>query len=219
MVKISSEYSALPNAKKPNPMVQKAIEYLAGQRDFKGEMKVADQGCGALRHLKLILESYDHIYLIDTREQFNRKHIIDGVKTTIPDYVSNLELPNKEICLMTNTEFSRTSLDLDAIFNICALDVILPRTRIEMLRAAKRNLKEGSNFILIIPRNDTTILCRCKEDNKYSDGHYFKHHGIYTFYSNFRNYESLLETVSGFGFNLIKDLSVYRQICLILALQ
>lgn len=219
MIKISSEYSALPNAKKPNPMLRKAIEYLAGQRDFKGEMKVADQGCGALRHLKVMLESYDNIYLIDTREQFNRTHIIDGAKTTIPAYVSNLKLPNKQISLMTNTQFSRASLNLDTIFNICAFDVVLPKTRIEMLGAAKRNLREGGNFIVIIPRNDSSILCRCKEDNEYSDGHYFKHHGIYTFYANFRNYESLLETVSGFGFNLIKDLSIYRQICLILALE
>ena len=116
MMRISSEYFALPNAKKPSPMLARAIEYLAGQRDFKGEMKVADQGCGALRHLKLMLESYDHIYLIDTREQFNRKHTIDGVKTTVPDYVSNLELANRQICLMTNRDFSRTSLDLDAIY-------------------------------------------------------------------------------------------------------
>lgn len=219
MIKISSEYSALPNAKKPNPMLSKAIEYIAGKGGLTHEMKVADQGCGALRHLKVMLESYDHICLIDTREQFNRNHIIDGVKTTIPAYVTNLKLPCKRIVLMTNPEFMRTSLNLDAIYNICAFDVVLPKVRVEMLRAAKRNLKEGGNFIVIIPRNDTSILCRCKEDNRHSDGYYFKHHGIYTFFTNFRNYDSLLETVSGFGFRLIKDLSIYRQICLILGLK
>jgi hypothetical protein len=219
MIKISPEYSALPNAKKPNPMLQKAIEYLAIQRDFKSEMKVADQGFGALRHLKLMLESYDQIYLIDTKEQFNRAHTIDGAKTTIPTYISNLKLPNKQISLMTNTQFSRTSLELDAVYNMCTFDVALPKTRVEMLRAAKRNLKEGGYFVLIIPRNDTTILCRCKDDNKYLDGYYFKHHGIYTFYTNFRNYDGLMKATSGFGFNLIKDLSIYRQICLILALK
>lgn len=71
---------------------------------------------------------------------------------------------------MDNTEFLASELDLNAVFNICTFDVVMSETRIEMLEAARQNMKEGGNFILIIPRNDSSIICRCKDDNKLLQG-------------------------------------------------
>lgn len=219
MIKICPEYSTQPNAQKPNPMLRKALEYLVQRWGYPNEKKVAEQGCGALRHLKQMLETFDYIYLIDTKQQFDRSHTIEGVKTTIPDYVKSLQLPNKQVVLMANTEFLATSISLDAIFNICTFDVNLPETRIGMLKAARRNLNENGYFILIIARNDDSILSRCTTENRYSDGYYFKHHGTYTFFTNFKNHDSLVELSSKFGFHLTEDLSIYRQVCLIFTIK
>ena len=218
MISIKPEYSTQPCAQLPNPMVRRAIDYLHASQDASEQIKIADQGCGALRHLRVLLKSYDHITLVDTKLQLSRKHTLDGIQRTIPEYIDSLELRNKDVLIMDNTEFLASRLDLNAIFNICTFDVVIPETRIEMLEAARQNLKDGGNFILIIPRNDSSIICRCKDDNKLSDGHYFKRYGAFTFYTNFRKYDDLLDIMAALGFTLVKDLSIFRQVCLIMAI-
>lgn len=214
-IEIKPEYSTQPFGQKPNPMVKKAIEYLAEERGFGEDNKVADQGCGALRHLRIFMGYYNEIYMVDTEYQMNRIREIEGKRTTIIEYVNNLKVENRKLKLVSSKEFLRTNLELDAIFNICTFDVVLPETRREMLEAAKRNLSKGGYFVLIVARNDSSILCRCKEENKYSDGYCFKNHGVYTFYTNFREIKGLVNMASEFSLELVEGLSIYRQACLL----
>jgi len=217
-IEIKPEYSTQPFGQKPNPMVKKAIEYLAYKRGFGADNKVADQGCGALRHLRTFIEYYNELYLVDTEYQINRSGKIEGDRTSIIEYINNLKVQKGKLKLLSSKEFLRTNLELDAIFNICTFDVVPPETRKEMLEAATRNLIKGGYFVLIVPRNDSSILCRCKKGNKYSDGYCFKHHGVYTFYTNFRAFKGLVDMASELNLEVLEDLSIYRQVCLLFTL-
>ena len=71
-IEIKPEYSTQPFGQKLNPMVIKAIEYLVEQKGCCGDSKVADQGCGALRHIRLLIEYYNEVYLVDTEHQIKK---------------------------------------------------------------------------------------------------------------------------------------------------
>lgn len=214
-IEIKTEYSTQPFGQKPNPMVEKSIRYLAEKNGYCEDSKIADQGCGALRHLRELMKYYNYIYMVDTELQINRSREIEGKKTTIKEYINGLKIPNKTFELMSNKEFLRANLGLDAIFNLCTFDVVLPETRKEMLKAAEKNLRKGGCFVLIVPRNDSSILCRCKKENMYADGHYFKNRGAYTFYTNFRDHNGLINMASEYNLELIEDISIYRHVCLV----
>lgn len=218
-IKINSAYSALPSIAKPNPFVSIAITHIFNNilvsEDFN-RLKIADQGCGKLRHLKILSEYFNTIYFIDVEFQLNRIQKLFGLKIDIKEYIDSIKIPGKRLFVISELDFESSNLNLDMIFNICVLDVEIPKTRKAMISAAYKNLKKNGLYIVIIPRNDQSILVRCKIKNKYIDGHVFHHHGVTTFYKNYRNTKQLINILQSQGFSLESDLSVYRQVCLIL---
>lgn len=214
-IEIKPEYSTQPFGQKPNPMVKKAIDYLVEIGGLGADKKVADQGCGALRHLKMFMGYYNELLLIDTEYQINKIREIEGKQTSLLEYINALEVQKGKPKIISNKEFFRANLELDAIFNICTFDVVLSETRKEMLEAATRNLRKSGYLVLIVPRNDSSILCRCKKGNKHSDGHCFKNHGVFTFYKNFRTAKELVDIASEFSLEVVQDFSIYRQVCLL----
>jgi len=214
---VKSSYSAQPSSSKPNPFVEKSIHYIIEKSLIAKAprlINVADQGCGKLRHLPVFGKYFRQLILVDTTDQLNRRQKIFEVdNTTIAEYVGGAK--QKRIQVMSADLFARTRLALDLIFNVCVLDVELPDSRKAMFGAATRNLRTGGFFVVIVPRNDQTILVRCTHENEYRDGHVFRHHGIATFYRNFRHQSELAKLGSGIGLSLVVDLSIYRQICLI----
>ncbi len=84
------------------------------------------------------------------------------------------------------------------------------------MKSSFNNLRDEGLFILIIPRNISSILKRCTSKNKYLDGYYFKHHGIMTFYKNFDYIEPLFKILNEIGFTISADLTERQYICLFL---
>ena len=178
---------------------------------------VADQGCGRLRHLPVLQEHFNTIYLVDTEFQLGRRQTLFGQeRSTIREYVDTLSSPDGSLSVLSDTEFACSALGLDLVFNTCVFDVETPAQRSAMALAAHRNLRDQGIYVLIVPRNDHSILRRCHDDNRYLDGHIFHHHGVSTFYKNFRNTGPLLQLLTDRGFSVKSDLSVHRQICLLL---
>jgi len=215
---ICSEYTAQASTFQPNRMVRLAIESLYHDKSCKvvsRKSKVADQGCGKLRHLKVLVESFQRIHLVDQQVQLTRKQTLFGKSNkNVIDYVKN-KFKKGRVSTLPSTKFAKTKLNLDVILNACTFDVVTPNSRNEMTIAAHRNLRKGGVFILIVPRNDQNILKRCNHENKYCDGHVFSHHGIHTFFKNFRDHGPLIKNLKQVGFELLQDLSVYRHVCLI----
>jgi len=218
MFDIRSEYSAQPSIHQPNRMVGLAIERLRRckhNRTCLSESSVADQGCGKLRHLPILTKSFKAVYLVDQQAQLERRQRLFGVSnTTIVDYVEKNYNPNS-VHVLSAFEFGKSRLGLELVLNACTFDVVTPNSRREMISSAHSNLRKGGMFILIIPRNDQSILKRCNHKNKYWDGHVFSHHAIHTFFRNFRDHGSLMKNVKKAGFELVENMSIYRQICLI----
>lgn len=217
-VKLNPEYTAQASIATPNRMIKIAIENLKKSECLNGSMRqfrVADQGCGKLRHLNLLLELFQKVYLIDKEEQLLRKQrLFDKDSSIIPEYISSCNYSDR-IKVFSNTDFANKHLRLDLVLNACTFDVVLNHSRKEMVDAAYRNLRKGGYFVLIIPRNDQSITKRCFEKNRYHDGHVFEHHSIRTFFKNYKNHSGLIRVVKSRSYKLLMDLSTYRQVCLI----
>jgi len=219
-IEINSAYSAQPSIATPNPFVEIAIKYCLENglisRD-SNKTRIADQGCGNLRHLTILCRYFDTIYLVDKEYQLNRLKRLFGLDgTNVKDYISSLKMSGKKFTVLSDSVFDSSNLNLDIVFNICVFDVEVPKTRKAMTTAAYKNLKKGGFYVVIIPRNDQSILVRCTTKNRYLDGHIFQHHRITSFYKNYRDTRSMIYTLAKHGFVLETDLSVYRQVCLIL---
>jgi SAM-dependent methyltransferase len=215
-IKIHPESSAQRRSQPANPALKLALAFVRHSRpEIKKWGRVADLGCGKLRHYDLLLPGSDELYLVDTQEQLSRLHADADQKYRITDVAATARENGKRVFALSSGDFADSSLNLDLIVCVAVLDVVAVRTRVETIRAAARNLRRAGLLIIVAPRNDSTILRRCSSENLYQDGHVFFHHGIYTFYRNFRDHSSIISTANKEGLVLTKDLSCYRQVCLI----
>lgn len=216
-VRISSEFSAQPSTSRPNAFVEKATSWIEANSPLRPRQRTcANQGCGKLRHYRLLSKRFSKLLLVDTNEQLNiTQRIWEINRTSIREYVKRLDSAANRVAVMSSEDFAQAKCEIDVIFNVCVVDVVVPRIRKCILAAAYRNLKIGGFFVLIVPRNDQTITVRCERTNRFLDGHFFHHHGVSTFYRDFRNTTDLMRLVKRAGFAVREDLSVYRQACLI----
>lgn len=209
------EFSAQRMSHPPNPAVATAIEALRRRWLALQRAKVADLGCGKLRHLRLLAPLSSHLFLVDTEYQLTTTHRDGNRLYTIRDLAAKRSDAVPAVAALNDTQFAVTKLSLDVVFCVAVFDVVTLDTRKALTAAAYRNLRRGGLFVLIVPRNDSTILVRCATGNAYADGHAFQHHGAYTFFKNFRDTYALARLCEAGGFTMVEDLSVYRQVCLL----
>lgn len=215
-VKIHPEYSAQRRSHPPNPALESALQFVKELRPEANSWgRVADLGCGKLRHYDMMAAHSSALYLVDTQEQLSAIHHDGGVEYNVHQVAAKARKQGKKIHVLTADEFASAELNLDLIVCVAVLDVVLARTRSQMIKSAVRNLRKSGLLILIVPRNDTTILDRFTPENSHQDGHVFLHHGIYTFFRNFRDHSPIVRVACSAGLTLAKDLSRYRQVCLI----
>lgn len=219
MIKIYPELSAQATHFQPNPFVRLVLDYLFRHEEFKfdSSANLIDIGCGKLRHLKIYLEFVSNIFLVDTKYQIERKQKFSGELHTMEEYIKSHVSLKKKIQILTNEEFKEQETQSDIAFCVNVLDVVPLKIRKEIGNSAYKNLVKGGVFVVIVPRNDSSILKRCSEKNKFQDGHVFKRSkkDQFTFYKNFRNQKEIIKLYEKFGFSLIEDKSRYRQVCLI----
>jgi hypothetical protein len=113
--------------------------------------------------------------------------------------------------------FGESSLQLDVVFSVCVYDALPSFHRPGIARSALQNLRPGGTYVVIVPRNDASILARCDPSNAYDDGHVFTRYGTSTtFYANFRSHDGLIKLLRRSGFELEEDRSDYRYVWLML---
>lgn len=215
-ISIKSEFSAQRRSHPPNPSLKLALEFARQARPGMRRLgRVADLGCGKLRHYDLLAQVSDELYLIDTHEQLSSTHVDAGQRYSVRDIAAKELERGKKTYALTSEEFANSKLKLNLIFCVAVLDVVEARTRSRIIASAARNLGPSGLFIVIVPRNDSSILDRCSPENSYQDGHVFFHHGLHTFYRNFRDYSPITRIATKAGLSLKEDLSCYRQVCLV----
>ncbi|MBN1885305.1 MAG: methyltransferase domain-containing protein [Candidatus Krumholzibacteriota bacterium] len=216
MPEIRSDYSAQRINAQPNPMF---IKLLSRMSDYSPECaRVVDLGCGKLRHLVHLRECYRDITLVDTAHQLSATHKLGSATSTIPMFVDGLrKRKGEKLSVIEFGAFAKAkSLRVHAVFCVAVFDVVPPGTRRALLDATHRHLGPDGLFVLVVPRNDSSILRRCTHDNEFKDGHVFAHHGVHTFYRNFGDSSALAKWIMRRDFDLVDDLSNYRQIGLVM---
>jgi SAM-dependent methyltransferase len=216
-VDVHPEYSAQAKSHPPNPALQTALEAVARRGgNVRKFGRVADLGCGKLRHYRQLAACSGELFLIDTPEQLSAKHIDNGFEYTVYSVAERAPTQRQKVHAISFSDFATDSLSLDLVVCIAVLDVVLPHVRRALIRAVARNLAPAGKCVIIVPRNDSTILSRCGADNEYSDGHVFSHHGVHTFFHNYRVHAPIVRICGKAGLHLLEDLSCYRQVCLVL---
>jgi len=219
-VTIKPELSAQRRTHPPNPALPNAIRALLqsdGDSDKLG--RIADLGCGKLRHYDQLLRLSTEFFLIDTSAQLSANHVDQGLTYNVLQVAQSARKLGRKVYAITSEEFAKSKLRLRAIFCIAVLDVIPRPVRRTLIESAARNLALRGSLVIIAPRNDSTILRRCTPGNSYLDGHVFENHGAYTFFHNFRQYDDIIKDCKQSGLELFLDLSRYRQVCLLFSKQ
>ena len=215
-IRINPEYSAQRRSQLPNPALRSALAALAFVRDHSRNLgKVADLGCGKLRHYRLLAAKSDTLFLVDTPTQISSIHVDNGSTYTISQVAESARRRGRKVNVLLAEDFVQATLELDVIFCVAVFDVVPRKTRRVLTRAAAQNLSPEGHLVVIAPRNDSTILQRCSRKNAYLDGYVFGHTGIHTFFHNFRRYDDIVRDCANEGLFLVSDLSRYRQVCLI----
>ena len=216
---IQSAYSAQRSTAPPNPRIIPSLDWISRNHLLSGALAnapICDQGCGRLRHLNTLRTYSDHVCLVDQEIQLSRPgDLFTAGRMSVYEYVQLQVRQGIDLSVLCAEKFQHSSLAFRLIVNIAVLDVVLPQERVRILAAASRNLAEGGLFVLIVPRNDSSILKRCSASNAYEDGHVFIHHGAATFFANFRDHSPLVAGLESCGLAPVADLSTYRQVCLI----
>lgn len=219
MVTISPENSAQGTTSKPNPFVEKALDRLIATKPVLDgrTMRLADLGCGRLRHLRVLLCYSNDILLVDTKKQIERIQVYAGTKCSMMEYVKPIDASQRHLRIETIDIFEQQENELDVVLSIAVFDVVLKKERIRMIRAAYRNLHTGGYLVVIVPRNNSSMLEYCTSENRLQDGYISRNrgNGPYTFYTNYRDIAPLVGLLSNEGFAVIEDLSVFRNVCLI----
>lgn len=202
--KLSPEYCAQRRSHPANPALVRYLSYLSSQRRQYFLLNCADLGCGKLRHLDLLRPLSKKLVLVDTQQQLLRLHSDAGHEYSIARVAKNTSDDRHSIVPMTVDRFKIARMQLDVVFCVAVFDCILRPTRRMLIRAAERNLCNGGLFVVITPRNDSSILRRCSDRNKYKDGHVFHHHGVTTFFRNFVTSGSIRRDCEAMGLKTVR---------------
>lgn len=214
--RIAPELSAQGIRKNQNPMLPTVLAALAARYALNGaprQLRVVDQGCGQLRNVAALRKIASRLILVDTEEQLLKCHNFFGTRLTVGEFAKR-QWPRDDIRILSTSEFDASEANADIVFSICVLDAVPPKTRTQILRAARKNLARDGLLVIIVPRNDSWTMNRCAEENTYADGHLLAHPNGYTFYRNWDT-KALSRLVRRSGFTVEQDLSVYRHGCLL----
>lgn len=115
--------------------------------------------------------------------------------------------------MLTNVEFANIEIQCDIIFSIAVADIIPLESFKHIIEDSYLKLKKDAYFVIVVPRNDTSILRRCNNENAYNEGFIFKKGKYTTYMRNYRDPNPLYNEFEKNGFSLVEDLSVFNQIC------
>ena len=211
---VSPELSAQGIRKSPNPMLVPSWSALrALGLSTRSTPILVDYGCGQLRNVKTLLSFSNRLVVVDTERQLSSPHLFYGKQMLASEFVKTY-WRDAEIRVLTDSQFSNSRITADVIFFVNVFDVVPEQTRRIMLRVATRHLKEGGALVIIAPRNDSWTLGLCSSEKQYQDGHVFDHPRGLTYYRNWSG-KTLQEWVVSRRLKIVRDLSIFRQVCLV----
>ena len=156
-----------------------------------GCKSVIDVGCGRLRHLAALGQSFEKVWVVDTQLQYERTK--QEFATLMASYPAVQEYVPYE-------EFKSSALEAEAAMLILVLHVI-PRKeeRISLLRSIHKNLRAGGLLFVAVPFGEPYYKQRMTNENKYLDGFVMGASAVKTFHKEFteRQLKGLLRQ-SGF---------------------
>jgi hypothetical protein len=113
-IEIRPEYSAQRKSHPTNVALRNALAFLgrASGNPKRGLGKIADLGCGKLRHYCLLSEARE-LYLVDTEHQLTTTHVDSGLSYTVCGFAEEERKKGRNVHVKTDKQFASCSLNLD----------------------------------------------------------------------------------------------------------
>lgn len=170
---IRPEYSAVAakNRRRPSRGTQAAIAVLREKR----ASRVCEIGCGLLANSWHLVKAFKYVVLTDRKEQYER----------IREQLDELRRFASFKAFIEARLFARQKLNLDAAIIINVLHILPSRQeRLDVLNAARRNLRKGGALFIDGPYNETYYRDLVKTAVSYRDGVVMRRGDYCTFYRN-----------------------------------
>lgn len=134
------------NAAKPASQSARAVvEWIEKQRRMKS---VLDLGCGKLRYARYLAGKCDHLGLVDSQVQIERRQVIGNCHTTVKDYAAN-SWPHAEVYSLEEF-WKKTRRRYDFVLCANVISAIPSRIiRARTLRSILRCLKKGGRVLVV----------------------------------------------------------------------
>src|SRR5438105_1854195 len=110
--------------------------------------KVADFGCGKLRHYRVLANVAKVLYLVDTERQLAATHRDGNQSYTIPGVAKSARRNGRAVYSMTVDEFSRAPGAIDVAFCVAVFDVVTRHRRREITKLVSEKLRDHGPFVI-----------------------------------------------------------------------
>ena len=157
------------NAAKPHTMPS---SYLCNY--IKGSIKngrALDFGCGKLRYSEQLVNKFETVTFLDSRKQLERVQIIRGVRTTIPEYVTN-NYKNANVVPFESIDKITSHYD----FILCAnvLSAIPCKSTIYKIISAVRELLKSDGEAMIVNQYKSSYFKKYESGIKHLHGYIYQ---------------------------------------------
>lgn len=193
---VSSENAAL-STQRVNKEIEKTILQLPKN------CNALDYGCGKLRHTLVLSKVVNRVVAIDSEEQLCRNQIINGKRTSVYSYVS--EMLNVEVYNTISPAWRNKEYDFILCSNVLSA-IPIEETRINVLKDIFSCLKPHGKALISLQYRNTYYKQYSARDNviEYNGGWIIRVKNQYRYYGIIMP-ERLLGLLCSIGFQIDKE--------------
>ncbi|NTG74481.1 class I SAM-dependent methyltransferase [Agrobacterium rhizogenes] len=197
------------NAAKPASQTSKYLTALV--TNLPPVNRTLDYGCGKLRYCEPLLQTTEHLSVVDSEVQISRQQTLQGNRTSIRDIFRG----SNRISVFSTSEFAHSPGLYERAFCINVLSAIpVPNERQELLDQILRKLEPNAGCLFVVQyrNSDFTRMASLPIAEPWHDGFLLKSLRGYSFYA-LISPKALAEMIERAGFKLVSqrlhDGSVY----------
>lgn len=141
-----------------------------------------DYGCGKLRHSIPLYKRVKNLVVIDSQIQIDRVQHIDGIKTTIREYIGKF-LPTADVYPVNSGEWIIKKYDFILCSNVLSSIPNIDE-RLLVLKNIKKVIKPGGKALISVQYRNSYFKTYANNPNasQFLDGWLIKNINYYTFY-------------------------------------
>ncbi|EKN3870799.1 class I SAM-dependent methyltransferase [Yersinia enterocolitica] len=165
------------NAAKPHTMPSGYLCSYIQSTNKSG--RALDFGCGKLRYSEQLVDKFETVTFLDSRKQLERMQVIRGIKTTIPEYVSN---NYKRANVIPFEDIQEITSHYDFILCANVLSAIPCKLTIDKVICGIKDLLKNDGEALIVNQYKSSYFKKYEEGTKHLHGYIYQNSRSTSYY-------------------------------------